>query len=81
MQYVTQAGAWCNGEVAYLAWETAQPLPDCLGFMVTRVHERAPTRGSGACCRPGWRSVIKAIRNGWNKTPQSGRSKASSGAT
>jgi hypothetical protein len=25
MQHVTQAGTWCNGEVAYLAWDMAQP--------------------------------------------------------
>ncbi|HUO40150.1 MAG TPA: phospholipase D-like domain-containing protein [Mycobacterium sp.] len=46
MRHVTQAGAWCNGEVAYLAWDMAQPLPDCLGFMVTRVHETGEEAGA-----------------------------------
>jgi phosphatidylserine/phosphatidylglycerophosphate/cardiolipin synthase-like enzyme len=45
MSEVTRAGAWCNGEVAYLAWDMPAPLPDCLGFMVTRVHETGADSG------------------------------------
>jgi hypothetical protein len=45
MQEAIRAGAWCNGEVAYLAWDMANPLPDCLGFMVTRVHETGADAG------------------------------------
>jgi hypothetical protein len=45
MQEVIRAGAWCNGEVAYLAWDMANPLTDCLGFMVTRVHETGADAG------------------------------------
>ena len=38
MSLIKRAGAWCNGEVAYLAWK-AQRIEGCLGFMVTRIHE------------------------------------------
>jgi len=39
MQYVTRAGAWCAGEVAFLAWDTAEKLDDCVGFMITPALE------------------------------------------
>ena len=42
---ITKAGAWCNGEVAYLAWQTASKIDDCLGFMITRVHETGDDAG------------------------------------
>jgi hypothetical protein len=40
-QSVKNAGAWCNGEIAYLAWSVGKAkLPeDCVGFMITRIHE------------------------------------------
>ena len=42
---ITKAGAWANGEVAYLAWSVAKPIPDCLGFMITRIHETGVDAG------------------------------------
>jgi phosphatidylserine/phosphatidylglycerophosphate/cardiolipin synthase-like enzyme len=45
MGKIVKAGAWCNGEIAYLAWEADAPIDDCLGFMVTRVHETGPEAG------------------------------------
>jgi hypothetical protein len=42
---VQKAGAWCNGEVAYLAWQVAKKIDGCLGFMVTRVHETGADAG------------------------------------
>jgi len=45
MAKLTKAGAWCNGEVAYLSWEADGPIPDCLGFMITRVHETGEDAG------------------------------------
>ncbi len=41
---IEKAGAWCNGEVAYLAWR-AKEIDKCLGFMVTRVHETGEDAG------------------------------------
>lgn len=38
MTGVTAAKAFCNNEVAYLAWTVDGRLPDCLGFEVTRVY-------------------------------------------
>lgn len=43
---VTKAGAWCNGEVAYLAWSVAAEIEGCLGFMITRVHETGGDAGA-----------------------------------
>jgi hypothetical protein len=28
-----RAGAWCNGEVAYIAWDVEEEVKDCVGFM------------------------------------------------
>jgi len=38
MAQVVSARAWCNNEVAYLAWRTDEEIKDCLGFMITRIH-------------------------------------------
>ena len=32
------ARAWCNNEVAYLAWHTDGKTDGCLGFMITRIR-------------------------------------------
>lgn len=45
MGKIIKAGAWCNGEIAYLAWEADAPIAECLGFMITRVHETGPDAG------------------------------------
>src|SRR5689334_18672662 len=37
MAKVVEARAFCNNEVAYLAWKTDGKIKDCLGFMVTRI--------------------------------------------
>lgn len=44
---VKRAGAWSNGEIAYLAWTVGtKKLPkDCVGFMITRVHETGRDAG------------------------------------
>jgi hypothetical protein len=49
MRHVTQAGAWYHGEVAFAARDMAQPLPDCLGSVVTRVHATGGDAGSNTC--------------------------------
>lgn len=46
MGKIIKAGAWCNGEVSYLAWVADGPIADCLGFMITRVHETGPEAGA-----------------------------------
>ncbi len=45
MASIIKAGAWCNGEVAYIAWAVDDEIPDCLGFMITRVHETGDEAG------------------------------------
>ncbi len=38
MAKIVSARAWCNNEVAYLAWKTDGRIDGCLGFMITRIH-------------------------------------------
>lgn len=38
MAKIVSARAWCNNEVAYLAWKTDGKIDGCLGFMITRVN-------------------------------------------
>jgi len=38
MAAIIDARAWCNNEVAYLAWKTDGKIGGCLGFMITRIH-------------------------------------------
>jgi phosphatidylserine/phosphatidylglycerophosphate/cardiolipin synthase-like enzyme len=35
---LVKARAFCNNEVAYLAWQTDGHIDGCLGFMITRIH-------------------------------------------
>jgi phosphatidylserine/phosphatidylglycerophosphate/cardiolipin synthase-like enzyme len=46
MKYVTHAGAWSNGEIAYLAWDVEGKITGALGFMITRVHETGADTGA-----------------------------------
>lgn len=45
MKLIKRAGAWCNGEVAYIAWDAEKAIKGCVGFMVTRVHETGADKG------------------------------------
>lgn len=38
MSRIVEARAFCNNEVAYLAWKSDGKLEGCLGFMITRIH-------------------------------------------
>jgi phosphatidylserine/phosphatidylglycerophosphate/cardiolipin synthase-like enzyme len=38
MGKIVSARAWCNNEVAYLAWRMDGRINGCLGFMITRIH-------------------------------------------
>ncbi|MBS0245613.1 MAG: hypothetical protein JSR61_03260 [Proteobacteria bacterium] len=38
MTNIVSAKAWCNNEVAYLAWKTDGKINGCLGFMITRIN-------------------------------------------
>jgi phosphatidylserine/phosphatidylglycerophosphate/cardiolipin synthase-like enzyme len=38
MGKITSARAYCNNEVAYVAWDIDAKIEDCLGFEVTRVY-------------------------------------------
>jgi hypothetical protein len=53
MGKIVKATAWCNGEVSYLAWEADGPIADCLGFMITRVHETGADAGQRRIL-PSW---------------------------
>src|SRR5215831_13961536 len=38
MAKLVEAKAWCNNEVAYLAWKADDKIDGCLGFMITRIQ-------------------------------------------
>jgi phosphatidylserine/phosphatidylglycerophosphate/cardiolipin synthase-like enzyme len=61
--YITTGGAWCNGEVAYLAWK-AQRIEGCLGFMVTRIHETGQDAGQHRIL-PAWVAFTDQSNPDW----------------
>jgi phosphatidylserine/phosphatidylglycerophosphate/cardiolipin synthase-like enzyme len=66
MKLVTRAGAWSNGEVGYLAWDMAAELTDCLGFMITRVHETGTDAGQRRIL-PTWLAFTDQSNPNWNQ--------------
>ena len=67
MRHVVRAGAWCNGEVAYLAWDVVGgPISDCLGFMITRVHDSGPDKGKRRIL-PTWVAFTDQSNPNWNE--------------
>jgi hypothetical protein len=65
MGLITRAGAWCNGEVAYVAWEVKEKIKDCVGFMVTRVHETGEDAGQRRIL-PTWIAFTDQNNPNWN---------------
>jgi hypothetical protein len=61
---IQKAGAWCNGEVAYLAWQVEHKIKDCLGFMVTRVHETGEDAGQRRLL-PTWVAFVDQSNPQW----------------
>lgn len=83
MAQISKAVAIANHEVAYLAWDIdTTAIPGCLGFHIVReylddndqVTEERPLASYVA-------SRASAIPSGRRKTPASGRSRDSTGAT
>jgi hypothetical protein len=72
MKLVTRAGAWCNGEIAYIAWDVdvKKPIPDCLGFMITRVHETGEDAGQRRIL-PTWVAFTDQSNPSWNEQDSS----------
>jgi hypothetical protein len=70
MNPITRAGAWCNGEVAYVAWEVKEKIEDCVGFMVTRVHETGEDAGQRRIL-PTWVAFTDQNNPNWNEQDSS----------
>jgi len=66
MAKVTRARAWCNNEVAYLAWETDGKIPDCLGFMITRIHLDDDGRETERRILPAWAAFTSQSNPHWH---------------
>jgi hypothetical protein len=73
MPGIGAATAYCNNEVAYLAWTIMEKIPGCLGFEVTRVYLNADNtpalRADGTEDRVRTAAFVafKGQRNpGWN---------------
>jgi phosphatidylserine/phosphatidylglycerophosphate/cardiolipin synthase-like enzyme len=66
MKLIKRAGAWCNGEVAYIAWDAAEKeIKGCVGFMVTRVHETGADKGKRRIL-PTWIAFTDQNNPNWN---------------
>jgi len=70
MSEITRAGAWCNGEVAYIAWEVNEMIKDCVGFMVTRVHVTGDDAGQRRIL-PTWVAFTDQNNPNWNEQDSS----------
>jgi hypothetical protein len=66
MRLVTRAGAWCNGEVGYIAWDVNEKIENCVGFMVTRVHETGKDQGQRRIL-PTWIAFKDQNNPNWNE--------------
>ena len=70
MNLIKRAGAWCNGEVAYLAWDVEKEIKGCVGFMVTRVHETGKDAGKRRIL-PTWIAFTDQNNPNWNEQDSS----------
>jgi hypothetical protein len=70
MKFITRAGAWCNGEVAYIAWEVKEKIKNCVGFMVTRVHDTGEDAGQRRIL-PTWVAFTDQNNPNWNEQDSS----------
>jgi hypothetical protein len=70
MDLIKRAGAWCNGEVAYIAWNVDKEIEDCIGFMVTRVHETGEDAGQRRIL-PTWIAFTDQNNPNWNEQDSS----------
>ena len=61
---IIKASAFCNGEIAYLAWQADAAIADCVGFMVTRVHETGPDAGDRRVL-PTWIAFTDQSNPNW----------------
>jgi hypothetical protein len=70
MTLITPASAWCNGEVAYIAWDVKAKIDGCVGFMVTRVHETGADAGQRRIL-PTWVAFTDQNNPNWNEQDSS----------
>ena len=59
-----KAGAWSNGQVSYLAWQSEGSIDGCLGFMITRVHETGDDAGARRIL-PTWIAFTDQSNPNW----------------
>ena len=71
MAKLVEAKAWCNNEVAYLAWKTDGKIDGCLGFMITRI--RLDTEGNEVERRvlPAWVAFKTQSNPDWQEQDMS----------
>ena len=64
MADTSSARAFCNNEVAFLAWRLPAPIPGCLGFSIDRVITAGPDAGSRRTL-PAWVGFEGQSNPGW----------------
>jgi phosphatidylserine/phosphatidylglycerophosphate/cardiolipin synthase-like enzyme len=67
MAEIQIARAWCNNEVAYLAWQTGGKIADCLGFMITRLHLDDKDNVVERRILPAWAAFKTQSNPDWNE--------------
>lgn len=63
---IVKARAWCNNEVAYLAWEADKKIDDCLGFRITRIHLDGNGKEVERRILPAWAAFKTQSNPKWN---------------
>jgi phosphatidylserine/phosphatidylglycerophosphate/cardiolipin synthase-like enzyme len=67
MAKIEIAHAWCNNEVAYLAWKTDEKIKDGLGFMITRIHLDENDKEVERRILPAWAAFKTQSNPDWNE--------------
>ena len=67
MAEITEARAWCNNEVAYLAWQIDGRIRDCLGFMITRIHLDEHDKETERRILPAWAAFKTQSNPKWDQ--------------
>jgi hypothetical protein len=82
MAKLVAARAWCNNEVAYLAWKTDGKIDGCLGFMITRILFDSAGHETERRNLPSWVAFDTQSNADWKiRTRACGPSRSFPGAT
>jgi phosphatidylserine/phosphatidylglycerophosphate/cardiolipin synthase-like enzyme len=67
MGQLIQAQAFCNNEVAYLAWKADKRITGCLGFMIARIHLDGAGKEVDRRILPAWVAFTTQSNPEWEE--------------